>query len=199
MKTLVRHWLVLSSTSPELRLQKNTLTDIWQNKMLTTILNDSSCVPALQQKSPHQAQTAGQQPASSQPPQERSQPQPHQQQQAPPPRQLPLSGGQNRRSVLLVGNPALPLKGFDVAIAVLAAVHRVLPISVTWVCQTPPTAAMVPGLASCGALRIALHVSPPQVGALYRLLAGSRTLACVGCPFALHSTVRAVSGPRGKS
>lgn len=44
------------------------------------------------------------------------------------------------RSVLLVGNPALPLKGFDVALAVLAAVGRVLRLEVTWVCQAraPP-------------------------------------------------------------
>ncbi len=67
-----------------------------------------------------------------------------------------------RRSVLLVGNPALPLKGFDVALAVLAMVNRVLPLDVTWICQTHPTPAMVSGLASCG-LRISLHVSPSQV------------------------------------
>ena len=68
-----------------------------------------------------------------------------------------------RRSVLLVGNPALPLKGFDVALAVLAMVNRVLPLNVTWICQTHPTPTMVSGLASCG-LRISLHVSPCQVG-----------------------------------
>ena len=43
------------------------------------------------------------------------------------------------RSVLLVGNPALPLKGFDVALAVLAAVGRVLRLEVTWVCQARAT------------------------------------------------------------
>jgi hypothetical protein len=32
--------------------------------------------------------------------------------------------------VLLVGNPALPLKGFDVALAALSAVNRVLPLRV---------------------------------------------------------------------
>ncbi len=37
---------------------------------------------------------------------------------------------EGEKSVLLVGNPALPLKGFDVAIAALAAVHRVLPVRV---------------------------------------------------------------------
>jgi len=37
--------------------------------------------------------------------------------------------------VLLVGNPALPLKGFDVALAVLAAVGRLQRLEVTWVCQ----------------------------------------------------------------
>lgn len=67
------------------------------------------------------------------------------------------------RSVLLVGNPALQLKGFDVAIAVLAAVNRVLPLHITWVCQTQPTAALVPALLASG-LRIHLHVNPPQVG-----------------------------------
>ena len=69
---------------------------------------------------------------------------------------------QGQRSVLLVGNPALPLKGFDVAIAVLAMVNRVLPVHVTWICQTQPSAAMVPGLATSG-LRINLHISPAQV------------------------------------
>ena len=69
---------------------------------------------------------------------------------------------QGRRSVLLVGNPALPLKGFDVAIAVLTMVNRVLPVDVTWICQTQPSAAMVPGLATSG-LRINLHISPAQV------------------------------------
>ena len=64
--------------------------------------------------------------------------------------------------MLLVGNPALPLKGFDVAIAVLTMVNRVLPVDVTWICQTQPSAAMVPGLATSG-LRINLHISPAQV------------------------------------
>ena len=41
-------------------------------------------------------------------------------------------------------------------------VNRVLPLDVTWICQTHPTPAMVSGLASCG-LRISLHVSPSQV------------------------------------
>ena len=53
-------------------------------------------------------------------------------------------------SVLIVGNPALPLKGFDVAIKALAAVNRVLPIQLTWVCQTQPTAASVPALVGSG-------------------------------------------------
>lgn len=43
--------------------------------------------------------------------------------------------GTAHRSVLIVGNPALPLKGFDVAVAVLTAVNRVLPLMVTWICQ----------------------------------------------------------------
>ncbi len=66
------------------------------------------------------------------------------------------------RSVLLVGNPSLQLKGFDVAIAVLSAVNQVLPLHITWVCQTQPTAALVPTLLASG-LRIHLHVNPPQV------------------------------------
>jgi hypothetical protein len=43
-------------------------------------------------------------------------------------------GGQKKR-VLLVGNPALPLKGFPTAIAALTAVSAVLPIKIRWVCQ----------------------------------------------------------------
>lgn len=66
------------------------------------------------------------------------------------------------RSVLLVGNPSLQLKGFDVAIAVLAAVNQVVPLHITWVCQTQPTAALVPALLGSG-LRIHLHVNPSQV------------------------------------
>ena len=66
-----------------------------------------------------------------------------------------------QRSVLVVGNPALPLKGFDVAVAVLAAVNRVLPLDVTWVCQSQPTAATVPALVGSG-LQLRLFVSPSQ-------------------------------------
>ena len=73
------------------------------------------------------------------------------------------------RSVLLVGNPSLQLKGFDVAISVLTAVNRILPLHITWVCQTPPTAALVPALLASG-LRIHLHVDPPQVCSLALLL-----------------------------
>lgn len=40
-----------------------------------------------------------------------------------------------KKRVLLVGNPALPLKGFPTAIAALTAVSAVLPIKVRWVCQ----------------------------------------------------------------
>ncbi|KAK9815193.1 hypothetical protein WJX73_010532 [Symbiochloris irregularis] len=78
------------------------------------------------------------------------------------------SGGA-QRSVLIVGNPALPLKGFDVAVAVLTAVNRVLPLMVTWVCQVQPSAATVPQLVGSG-LRLHLHVSPAQedLPALYR-------------------------------
>ena len=70
-------------------------------------------------------------------------------------------------SVLIVGNPALPLKGFDVAIKALAAVNRVLPIQLTWVCQTQPTAASVPALVGSG-LTIDLYVNPSQVQTLVR-------------------------------
>ena len=66
------------------------------------------------------------------------------------------------RSVLLVGNPALQLKGFDVAITALAAVNKLIPLHITWLCQTQPTAALVPALAASG-LQIHLHVNPPQV------------------------------------
>ena len=66
------------------------------------------------------------------------------------------------QSVLLVGNPSLQLKGFDVAIAVLSAVNQLLPLHITWVCQTHPTAALLPALLASG-LRIHLHVDPPQV------------------------------------
>lgn len=65
------------------------------------------------------------------------------------------------KSVLLVGNPALPLKGFDVAISVLTAVSKVVPIAVSWICQVKPTVGMVPGLSTCG-LDIYYYVSPPQ-------------------------------------
>lgn len=54
------------------------------------------------------------------------------------------AGGKKR--ILIVGNPALPLKGFPTAIAALAAVAAMLPISVRWVCQVLPTAATVPNL-----------------------------------------------------
>ena len=83
---------------------------------------------------------------------------------------------QGRRSVLLVGNPALPLKGFDVAIAVLTMVNRVLPLDVTWICQTQPSAAMVPGLATSG-LRINLHISPAQVREHMQLVHSADTLS----------------------
>lgn len=71
-------------------------------------------------------------------------------------------------SVLLVGNPALPLKGFDVAIKALTTVNRVVPISLTWICQTQPTAANVPALVGSG-LTIDLYISPRQVSAVQLL------------------------------
>lgn len=50
--------------------------------------------------------------------------------------------------VLLVGNPTLPLKGFDVALAALQAVNCVMPIHVTWICQVEPSVTTLPALAS---------------------------------------------------
>lgn len=44
-------------------------------------------------------------------------------------------GCSGKKRVLLVGNPALPLKGFPTAIAALTAVSAVLPIKIRWVCQ----------------------------------------------------------------
>jgi len=41
----------------------------------------------------------------------------------------------HKKRVLLVGNPALPLKGFPTAIAALTAVSAVLPVKIRWVCQ----------------------------------------------------------------
>lgn len=70
--------------------------------------------------------------------------------------------GQPAASVLLVGNPSLPLKGFDVAIKALSIVNRVVPISLTWICQTQPSAANVPDLIGSG-LAIDLYINPSQV------------------------------------
>ncbi len=52
-----------------------------------------------------------------------------------------------KKRVLLVGNPALPLKGFPTAVAVLTAVSAVLPIRVRWVCQVGP---VFHGILICG-------------------------------------------------
>lgn len=70
--------------------------------------------------------------------------------------------GHQPASVLLVGNPSLPLKGFDVAIKALTTVNRVIPISLTWICQTQPSAANVPELVGSG-LAINLYINPTQV------------------------------------
>lgn len=75
------------------------------------------------------------------------------------------------RSVLLVGNPSLQLKGFDTAITVLAAVNKLIPLHITWLCQTQPTAALVPTLPASG-LQIHLHINPPQVTAPHTNAAG---------------------------
>lgn len=45
----------------------------------------------------------------------------------------------NRNRVLLVGNPQLEFKGFEVALRVLDKVYEQMPtLDVTWVCQIPP-------------------------------------------------------------
>jgi hypothetical protein len=77
-------------------------------------------------------------------------------------RRSEIGGSQSMGSVLLVGNPSLPLKGFDVAIKALTTVNQFLPISLTWVCQTQPTASSVPALVGSG-LVIDLYISPTQV------------------------------------
>ena len=40
------------------------------------------------------------------------------------------------QTILLVGNPMLPLKGFEVAVKALELVNQTRPIHVTWICQT---------------------------------------------------------------
>eukprot|EP00873_Tetraselmis_striata_P033293 jgi/Tetstr1/453557/TSEL_040525.t1 len=74
-----------------------------------------------------------------------------------------------KRKVLLVGNPTLQLKGFDVAIAVLQAVNCVIPIHVTWICQVEPTVATLPSLAAA-TFEMTYVVKPKQedLPALYR-------------------------------
>ncbi len=59
--------------------------------------------------------------------------------------------------------------GFTTAVAVLAAVHQVLPLHIRWVCQQQPTDATVPNLAAAG-LDIEYVVSPSQeeLPVLYR-------------------------------
>jgi glycosyltransferase involved in cell wall biosynthesis len=65
------------------------------------------------------------------------------------------------RTVLLVGNPTLPLKGFPTAIAALSAAARVLPLHIRWVCQQRPLDALVPNLAGSD-LDIEYVVAPGQ-------------------------------------
>lgn len=59
-----------------------------------------------------------------------------------------------------MGNPALPLKNFEVAVAVLSVVNRARPIDVTWVAQRDPEPYV--RLLPASGLRIKLHISPPQ-------------------------------------
>ncbi|KAI3426406.1 hypothetical protein D9Q98_008776 [Chlorella vulgaris] len=81
----------------------------------------------------------------------------------------PPADGERRPSVLLVGNPGLPLKGFERAIATLGRVHRQKPIEVVWVCQQQPCSQLAGLIDRCG-LRVSLHINPPQdqLPALYR-------------------------------
>jgi len=68
----------------------------------------------------------------------------------------------NRKpKVLLVGNPSLPLKGFDTALSVLDLVNSLVPLHVTWVCQVEPKPTMLPTL-STSKLDINYIVSPSQ-------------------------------------
>jgi hypothetical protein len=79
------------------------------------------------------------------------------------------SSSSKKKRILIVGNPALPLKGFPTAIAALAAVSAMLPISVRWVCQVLPTAATVPNLPLVD-FELETVVSPSQaeLPALYK-------------------------------
>lgn len=72
-------------------------------------------------------------------------------------------------SVLIVGNPALPLKGFDIALTILSAVNKMTPIEVMWICQIMPTSNMLPMLETCE-LNIKFIVAPAQqrIPELYR-------------------------------
>jgi len=71
------------------------------------------------------------------------------------------------RSVLLVGNPNLPLKGFDVAMAVLSAARRFVDFKVVWVLQKPP---LEPLLSQAKRMNVIFVLDPPQedLPALYR-------------------------------
>lgn len=59
--------------------------------------------------------------------------------------------------------PSILCTGFVTAVAVLSAVHALLPLKVRWVCQQQPNAATVPNLLGSG-LDIEFVVSPSQVG-----------------------------------
>lgn len=92
-------------------------------------------------------------------PGQRNQPAPTQLQLSPSGTPVPVT----KRTVLLVGNPALPLKGFNTAVSALALVAKAMPLAVRWVCQQLPSLATVPALATAG-LDIEYVVSPSQVG-----------------------------------
>jgi len=79
------------------------------------------------------------------------------------PMQEPPPPGTLRR-VLLVGNPRLPLKGFDIAVQALLIVAGHIDLHITWICQFQPEEHLVPGLRSlqAAAKEFVCHVAPAQ-------------------------------------
>jgi hypothetical protein len=84
-----------------------------------------------------------------------------------------------KKRVLLVGNPALPLKGFPTAIAALTAVSAVLPIKVRWVCQVS-LFVLNPIMCSCMGMNLAGNMQSDDGWARWsaRLLAGTPRGMC---------------------
>lgn len=102
------------------------------------------------------------------------------------------------RSVLLVGNPSLPLKGFDVAINALAAINQVLPLHITWVCQNQPNATLVPTITGSG-LCISLYINPSQVSQSGRWDVFWARLLCCPCLAQCHPSACSFRGLSIKS